>query len=144
MGWRDRVKNNSAYSAYIAEGNQNLKNQNNNNNKGLKLNFNTYTQNTQITQNPEKDKAAPHTNSTVKDQPSIQEQHTTLWKKAWTLADEIDDVTGAPIEIRRARLPELQDLIKELTRLEKLGAIPLLTGGTVSRFLQSIERSTTL
>ena len=30
-----------------------------------------------------------------------------LWDAAWRLADEIDNPVGAPIEERRARLPEL-------------------------------------
>ena len=58
-----------------------------------------------------------------KNEKSIQDQYETLWKKAWALADLIDDCnSGTSIEDRRAMLPELDKLRAELSRLESLGA----------------------
>jgi len=52
----------------------------------------------------------------------VQQQHDELWEKAWALADEIDDVNGAPIEDRRSMMPELNRMRVELVRLEQAGA----------------------
>ena len=51
MGWRDRAKKDSAYSAYIAEGTQNLRTSKKERKEGLKGTFKDLTHNTQITQN---------------------------------------------------------------------------------------------
>jgi len=48
-----------------------------------------------------------------------------LWKKAWTLAEWIDDSkSDVPWQERAARVPELQAMSLEISRLEQLEAIP--------------------
>ena len=46
-----------------------------------------------------------------------------LWKTAWRLADEIDDVNGAPLAERLALMPELNALRYAMSRMEQ-GLIP--------------------
>ncbi len=56
---------------------------------------------------------------------SIQQQHNTLWLQADELADWIDDSNSTlPWRERAAKVPELQAMSLELSRLEQLGAIP--------------------
>ena len=87
-----------------------------------------------------KNDRSPTTTSTVKNQsttartparnipapspPGLGLEYADLWNQTWALADWIDDVNGPDVEIRRARLPELEQMIQELSRLEKLGARP--------------------
>lgn len=40
-----------------------------------------------------------------------------LWNEAWRLADFIDDPDGAPIEARRARLPELNQMRARMDKI---------------------------
>lgn len=130
MGWRDRVKKSFAYSADIAEGIQNLKKTEKKRKEGLKTTFIHLTHNTQNTQNrqneSEKPKAEPEQANTTRE---VKKESTPpagstleykkLWAEAWTLADWIDDSRGAPIEERRARLPELMLLCDRMAEIEK-------------------------
>jgi hypothetical protein len=125
MGWRDRVKNSSAYSAYSAEGFQNLKKKENNNKLDFKTTLEPYTQYTQNTQIRPKQEEKEDSrwwvdSSEPKPEPrqTVQQQYETLWKKAWTLADFVDGDT-ALYEERIKRLPELLDMRDELSRLEQ-------------------------
>jgi hypothetical protein len=45
-----------------------------------------------------------------------------IWNQAWKLAEWIDDQSAAPIEERRARLPELNKLRARMAEIEKAGA----------------------
>jgi hypothetical protein len=47
-----------------------------------------------------------------------------LWNQAWRLADFIDDPKVAPIEGRRAKLPELYHLRAQMADIERQGAAP--------------------
>jgi hypothetical protein len=58
--------------------------------------------------------------------PGCSSEYAALWRRAWVLADWIDDSNGAPIEDRRARLVELNQMRAELVKLEQSGA--LVTG----------------
>jgi len=48
-----------------------------------------------------------------------------IWSQAWTLADWIDDPDGAPLEERRARLPELMMLRDRMAEIENTGGLVL-------------------
>lgn len=121
MGWRDRVKKSFAYSADIAEGIQNLKKTEKERKEGLKTTFIHLTHNTHNTQNRQPDQA--DTTSKVKKENTPPAgstlEYKKLWAEAWTLADWIDDSRGAPIEERRARLPELMLLCDRMAEIEK-------------------------
>ena len=138
MGWRDRVKKSFGDSEHIVEGIQNSKKIEKERKDDLKTTFIYYPHNPQNPQNrkngdseadtprPVKTKTntgrPPARNIPAPTPPGLGLKYAGLWNRAWCLADEIDDVTGAPIEERRARLPELEQMILELTRLEKRGA----------------------
>jgi hypothetical protein len=47
-------------------------------------------------------------------------EYETLWNKAWLLAAWIDNPEGAPIEDRRAKLPELMRMRDRMADIEKI------------------------
>ena len=49
--------------------------------------------------------------------PGLGSEYAGLWYKAWRLADYIDNHDGAPIEQRRARLPELDNLQNQMASI---------------------------
>jgi hypothetical protein len=138
MGWRDRVKKSFGDSEYIGEGVENLKNQEKKRKEGLKTTFIYYPHNPQNPQNRQKEGEKPEPDqgdatSTVKEQSTPKPdpgdlsqppagstpEYRKLWAEAWTLADWIDEPNGAPIEDRRARLPELMQLRARMAEIER-------------------------
>ncbi len=87
----------------------------------------TYIQNIQNIQKVEKkqeNKAfVPFVPSVVKNQKvkTPKQQHDELWKKAWKLAEFIDNPESeVPLQARAARVPELQEMVMMLSELEFL------------------------
>lgn len=138
MGWRDRVKKSFGDSEYIGEGIQNSKKIEKERKEGSKTTFIYYPHNPQNPQNRENEGEKPKTDqentpSTVKDQSTpkptpaqnipapepagMGPEYDRLWNQAWTLADWIDDPAAAPIEDRRAKLPELDDLRERMAAI---------------------------
>ena len=53
--------------------------------------------------------------------PGMGAEYADLWNRAWALADYIDNPDGAPIEARRAKLPELDRMRDRLAEIERQG-----------------------
>ena len=95
-----------------------------------KVDFKPYTHNTQYPQNHQKNEKRPYfvdyadiadKNKNQQLEKSIQGKHDELWQKAWALADKIDDPGSiVPWQERTLMVPQLQEMSKELDRLEKL------------------------
>lgn len=48
-------------------------------------------------------------------------EYTRIWNQAWTLAEWIDNPQGAPLEARKARLPELDRLRERMAAIVRQG-----------------------
>lgn len=48
-------------------------------------------------------------------------EYTRIWNQAWILAEWIDNPQGAPIEARRAKLPELDRLRERMAAIVRQG-----------------------
>jgi hypothetical protein len=112
MGWRDRVDKSFANIGDIANRDQKLKTEKERK-EGPKVFFNHPSHNSHYSQKP-KDKTGadrkPESKIPAPEPAGMGPEYERIWNQAWELAEWIDNPDGAPIEERRARLPELDDL----------------------------------
>jgi hypothetical protein len=139
MGWRDRVKKGFGDFEDIEKGIKNLKTTEKERKEGFKTTFIPPPHNTQNPQNRKNE--GKRTESLRPNQTNIDRmvkskkippapaeipapepaglgaEHDRLWNEAWCLAEWIDNPEGAPIEDRRARLPELDRMRERMAEI---------------------------
>jgi hypothetical protein len=120
MGWRDRVDKSFANIGDIANRDQKLKKTEKERKEGSKVFFRCPSHNSHNSQNP-KDKSGwtekPGSEIPAPEPAGMGAEYESLWKEAWRLADEIDDVNGAPLTKRLALMPELNALRHAMARM---------------------------
>lgn len=113
MGWRDRVDKSFANIGDIANRDQKLKKTEKERKEGSKV-FSSYpSHNSHYSQNPKGKTGVdrkPGSAIPAPEPPGMGPEYERIWNQAWELAEWIDDPAAAPIEQRRARLPELDRL----------------------------------
>jgi hypothetical protein len=132
MGWRDRVDKSFANFGDIANRDQKLKKTEKERKEGSKV-FSSYpSHNSQYSQKP-KDKTGvdrkPGSAIPAPSPPGMGPEYDDLWNRAWGLAEWIDNPDGAPIEERRAKLPELDRLRAEMDAIVQAEKVSNETNG---------------
>jgi hypothetical protein len=124
MGWRDRVDKSFANIGGIANRDQKLKTEKERK-EGPKVFFSYPSHNSHYSQNPKDRTRVDRKTGSEIPAPvpaGMGPEYERIWNQAWKLAEWIDDQATAPIEERRARLPELNKLRARMEEIEKAGA----------------------
>jgi hypothetical protein len=140
MSWKDRIQGKTfEYIEPIEHGGEKVQSiKNNNKYKVPKDYLRDFTHKPQKPQKPQKGEGNTHSkvkmgNSQNNRTPAqnipspepagMGPEYERLWHRAWKLANEIDNPEGAPIEARRAKLPELMRMRDRMAAIEWRAAV---------------------